>query len=639
MNLTETKLDFDSIKKQLIEHFKDNPSGDFTDWDFEGSNLNAIMDLLAYNTHFNAVTAHMAVNESFIDSAQLRSSVVSAAKLLGYVPKSSTAATIRLLGSFTLKNNKNDQPNIVKIPHGTRFTTTFENDTRTFVTFSRYINDNIVEWDTTRQLYIIPKDNPIIAYEGSIETETYKTVRGGRYVIPAKNVDISKINVVVEYDNKPVVYTRYENVTDILDGHTYMINENSSGFYEITLNDNMSSDELSTPTVYGGTMTIEYLKTRGEDGNGVNGANFSVTFPASSIKSNDFYISSGKYIAVVPGDRSAGGSDKEEIERIKANAVESFRAQNRAVTASDYRSLILKNFPMIQSVSVWGGEDNTPPEYGKIFIAAKQYDAASDAGQMLVQLSPTDRQQIIRFLNDKKVLTLTPVIVDAEQMNLVLDILVKYDPRITPFDNFELENYIREKVVHYHNLTDLNTFGAEFKYSSFLHLVDASNVAITNSYVRVYLKQTMSISGDTTAIRRNSITRLDYGAPLDVVDGKCIVHHSTNFPWLIHGRTVTIKDEPSDRTGYRDVYLYIDDGRGNNNMIKNKKIGVIDLANGILTMENLRSDKNLNLSITLNPASNDILSTHNKLLSIDEVSTTIKAFPISSIQEGFNKVR
>ena len=594
--LQVSELDFNQIKTNLIDYFKNKETG-FTDWDFEGSNLNTVIDLLAYNTHYNAMLAHMAVNESFIDSAQLRSSIVSAAKLLGYVPRSRSSATINCnisnlnLGSFS--------NNVFSFERGQEFVTTFNNRSYIFT----LINSS---GTLTRN-----NDN---SYSGNIllNQGKLKEIRfiangydnGASYEIPDESVDIGTLRVFVQEDISSTTQTTFLQYKDIsqVDSTSpiYFINENSSGRYELTFGNGVFGKKL----LPGNIIIIDYLISDGIEGNGIN-SNLT-----SSITLN------GNFINVVcnPTNRSSGGGEKENADTLKTNAITGFTTQNRAVTADDYRNLIIKNFPNINSISVWGGEDNTPPAYGKVFISANEKSGDDN----ISELSPHSKDSILSYLRTKKVLSILPEIIDPEYCNIVLDIFVKYNPNISRLTSNEIQNQIRIFIEDYNN-NSLNAFDSIFRHSQFVRNIDTSVPSILNSLVRVYLSQSIQLTSNLTGPYI-----LKFGATCALDDNKAIISViQSNGVWTINDENVYLGDEASPLLGVRTIFTYTL-LNGVQNKIQN--VGSFDLTNGVMTLNRLFSDQPVNLDIIVNSLSNDIVSKRNTLLNIDFDNTTVNVF-------------
>jgi hypothetical protein len=522
--LNVSELDFAQIKANLIDYFK-NSETEFTDWDFEGSNLNNIVDLLAYNTHYNAMLAHVAVNESFIDSAQLRSSVVSAAKLLGYIPRSFSAARVDIVGTIGATA---DSASTYIVPRGTRLTTTYNSDNYSFV-----ILDDVTKLQKTTvgesHYYTVTEEEPLIGYEGRLVTATFEANAADtaqRYELGDEDVDISTLRVLV-----------------------YPTGAKSEG----------------TATRYNQFSTIDV--------------------------------------------------DEETVTNLKNNAINSFTTQDRAVTADDYKNLITSNFAFVQSVSAWGGEDNDPPTYGTAFISAKPNSSYTDE-----VITESDKASILDFLKSKKILAITPQIVDPEYANIVLDILIKYNPSISSLSASELATEIKNNVVTPFAETDINGFDTIFRHSLFQKKVDTHLGSIMNSLVRVFLSKKITIPADGSI----SDFTVKFGNSLTPDDGKVLNTILTNPVHTIAGKQIYIKDEPGADQFVRNVYTCIIEN-GVTKRISN--IGEINLETGVMELSDLFADTTTEITFIANTESNDIVGKRNLLLNIDTNNSNISAFP------------
>lgn len=596
--LQVSELDFNQIKANLIDYFRNKETG-FTDWDFEGSNLNTIIDVLAYNTHYNAMLAHMAVNESFIDSAQLRSSVVSAAKLLGYVPRSRSAAKINCSVSGLVLNDVTS--NRVYINRGDTLTTNFNSKNYVFTILD---SGMILERNTENNTF----SGEIQAYQGSLKTLRFLANgfdSGATYEIPDESIDVQSLIVRVKQSDssdESSLFLKYSDISNVTnESQIYFLNENSSGRYELTFGNGVFGKKLNPNNI----IEIEYLVTDGADGNGVRG-NLTMSLYIQELDALRSIVFSSV-------NRSNGGSDKETIDLLKANALSSFSTQNRAVTADDYRNLLISNFPYLNSVSIWGGEDNIPPAYGKVFVSAnKKYN------QTITNLDDTEKSSILDYLKSKKVLSIIPELVDPQYCNIVLDIFCKYNPNISQLKASEIEQIIKAYVEQY-NTNLLNSFDNIFRHSQFVRGVDTSFNAILNSLVRVYLSQKITIP--TTP---NNVFTLNFGAPCALDDGIAIISSiNSNGSWTINDERVYIADEASTIANVRNIFQY---NIENGTQKKIRDIGSFDLSSGIMTLNRLFSDNEFDLTIVVNSISNDIVGKRNQLLNIDMVNTNINVF-------------
>jgi hypothetical protein len=613
--LKVSELDFEAIKENIIDYFKSSGS-EFTDWDFESSNLNNLIDVLAYNTHYNAVTAHMAVNESFIDSAQLRSSIVSAAKLLGYVPRSYSAPIAILDGVFEVEPAA---PEEYVIPKGSIFSTQYEGSSYSFV-----VLDDIIRLVKTSNggnfYYETTEDSPIIVREGSLVTRTFSVDAsddGARYEIIDENVDINTLSVRVypttnKSEGSAVVFNRYINIGEVnKDSSVYFVSENSFGRYEIYFGNGIFGKKLTS----GQTIELEYLTTRGQEANGLNSS-----FIISSINDNSNPIIREASLGLNQqnGGKVFGGSNKESNNELKINAINSFATQNRAVTADDYRSLIVSKFGYIQSASVWGGEDNIPPEYGKIFIALDQFTD----GDEYQKLSDSNKAEILDYLQSKKILALQPKIVDAKYINIVLDVLFKYDTNVTSLVTNEMQSAIENSVIIPYNNNFLNKFDTIFRHSQFVGAVDNYSRAVLNTHVRVYIQQSIDIPDDSS---QTSFT-LEFGVPLTTDDNKVLVDVTSNKAWTENGEKLFLADEVNPDSS-RERLLYIFKILPDNTTQKIRNVGNINLETGIMKLRSIFSDEPIKLKILVHPLSNDVVGNRNFLLRIDKSSSRVIANP------------
>ena len=616
--LNVSELDFAQIKANLIDYFK-NSETEFTDWDFEGSNLNNIVDLLAYNTHYNAMLAHVAVNESFIDSAQLRSSVVSAAKLLGYIPRSFSGARVDIVGTIGA-TAESDETYVV--PRGTRLTTVYDSEDYSFV-----ILDDVTTLKKTTvgesHFYTVGEEEPLIGYEGRLVTTTFEANAvdtGQRYELGDEDVDITSLRVLVyptaaKSEGTATRYNQFSSISADSESKIYFINENSSGRYELTFGNGIYGDKLDA----GNVIEVQYLVTRGAGGNDVN-----TSFSIAGDTSGNF-TPTGTSLSIMCGARSSGGSNKETVERLKSNAINSFTTQNRAVTSEDYKNLISSKFPFIQSVSAWGGEDNDPPIFGSALVSVKPNSSYTES-----VVTEADKAAILDFLKSKKVLAITPQIVDPEFADIVVDVLVKYNPSISSLSASEIALDIKNNVTVPFAETELNAFDTIFRHSLFQRKVDNHLNSIMNSLVRVFLSKKITVPAD----RSISDFTVKFGAPLAPDDGKTLINIRTTPIHTLGGEPIYIKDEPGTDAFVRNVFTCtITEG-----VVKRiDNIGEINLETGVMDLSNLFADVDTEICFIANPRSNDIVGKRNLLLNIDLDNSTFSAFPDEIARGGSSR--
>lgn len=625
LNITE--LDYQTIKKNLIDYFKEvtdsNGNLIYQDYDFNGSALNTLMGILAYNTHYNAMVAHMAVNETFIDSAQLRSSVVSSAKLLGYVPNSYTSALTDVSLSIPCKTTDPNLPATIFLDKNTLFSNAWQGRLYyyTFVD-GVTLNKDGNYYKTLSNVKIV---------EGQRVTKKYQVNSSydyEKYIIDDENININSLIVRV-YENannnsSVKVFSRYSDTSKIdPNSSLYYLSENTLGRYEITFGNDIISKKLKPLNV----IEVEYIVTNGSSANGSPG-------PFLLVSSNQAIqnYTSGT-MTVTPVNITSGGSERESIESVRRNATSVFVTQNRAVTAEDYRSIIQRDAPNIKSVSVWGGEDNIPPQYGKVFISVNK-----DNNSQGIQLNSSEKETIHTILRGKKVLSITPEIVDVEYVNIVLDVLYKYNSNILNITENTLNDQIRTNVIEEYN-SRLNEFGKIFRYSEFTKSIDTYSPAIINSHVRVYLSKTIDI--DPSAYT-NKIVK--YGAHLTVDDDHTIIGYvvsaipsnvNSSDQWTYNGQRVYLADKAhSTNSDIRILYTYVISSDGSTRQTLNPNVGTLTLSTGVLQLSQRDiSDDPFRLTLDLIPNSNDIVSRRNQIITLDSSRCSIQGY-VDEIEVG-----
>jgi hypothetical protein len=352
--MSVSELDFDTIKTNLKTFLKGQT--EFADYDFEGSGLSVLIDLLAYNTHYNGIYTNLAVNEMFLDSASKRASVVSLSKMLGYTPRSAVCARAVVNATISAPSSS---PSVATLSAQQPFTTSIDGTSYTF-----YNLEDVTVSRSTGGNYIFPN---LTIVEGTPLSFKYTVATGVRYIIPNANIDVSTLSVQVQESSTSDIYetfTRAEDLTSVTDTtKVYFLKEIDDGLYEITFGDGV----LGTALTAGNVVTINYFVSSLEAPNSAN----IFTYNGVSVL--------GSNLSVVTVDAASNGSASEDLTSIKFNAPRLFAAQNRAVTPDDYKALIYSKFPAAQTVSVWGGEDNNPPVYGKTYICIKPKDATAIA--------------------------------------------------------------------------------------------------------------------------------------------------------------------------------------------------------------------------------------------------------------------
>lgn len=595
-----TELDFDKIKQSMVDYFKASPT--YADWNFEGSGLSVLMDVLAYNTHYNAMLAHLSLNETFLDSSQIRANVVGHAKLLGYVPRSALASTAVL--DFTVSPVGTPAPSIT-IDRGFRFQTVVATNTYTFVNLSPV---TALYNSTTGEYHfayddVTEKDYRIYAKQGILKRMLYRvdsTVTNQKFVIPDENVDTTTLRVRIKSNENTSDYAIYTRFTDLAtvtsSSQIYFLQENAQGLYEVYFGDN----NFGVKPIDNSIVEIEYVYT---DGTGANGA---TTFKALDSLSGAT-IPSNISVTLDDNDdlvRSYGGAARETTESIRYNAPLTFITQNRAVTADDYRAIILREVGNIQSITVWGGENAETPTWGKVYICIKPTGSAT--------LSASEKSAVVDLVKKKNVVSITPVMVDPEYTYLSLDVFFKYNPNLTDSPLSTLVSSVRNTITAF-NDDNLDRFDGVFRSSQLLRNVDATDPSILNSTLRVYMYKDV----DATVGASNYFD-LKFTSPIAIGTGTRPVLTSTGF--YINGVEHFFSDAPINGSSNRQVFLYKNVG---DEQVKVANSGTIYTTEGRVILNNFIPDNNTTIRITVEPDSMDLAPKRNQLLSIDPLSVTV----------------
>ena len=473
MSLIKTsELDFDTIKSNLKNYLKSK--SEFADYDFEASGLSNILDVLAYNTHVNGLTANVGLNESFLTSAQLRSSVVSHAESLGYYSRSKTGATALVTVSASAPS---ESASTVSIPENTTFTAAIEDVNYTFYTTEALaaINDGSGNFSFKNS----SNSSNIRIKEGTIKNKTFivgNISDDQVFVIPDKNIDTATVKVFVYDSTTGSSFTEYSNITNTVRINTnstvYIIREVPNGYYELTFSD---GNVLGQSPVAGNKIVVQYLSVKGADANGAS------VFTAD----NDVRIGNGDYtLTVTTLSKSAGGDEKESISSIKANAPITFASQQRLVTAEDYKALITQRYSSyIDDVIAWGGADNVPPIYGRVYVSLKFKDAIDD------DTKNTVKDSIRSQLGDNlAIMSIDTVFTDPVNTYLECTTRFNFDPDLSG-DTVETIQSTVQTTINQYFADNLTAFNAVFRRSLLLAAVDNISPAILNSRMDVKVQQ------------------------------------------------------------------------------------------------------------------------------------------------------
>ena len=587
-NLNVTELDFEQIKQNLKNFMKSQSQ--FQDYDFDGSGLSVLLDILAYNTHYNAMLAHFALNESFLDSAQIRGNVVSRAGLLGYIPRSvlSPRAKVTVVIDVSAATNTN-LPTSLVLERGTRFKTIVDGVTYTFST----LNSNTAILDTEGTAKTFTFSNIEVA-QGIIRSLSYRVdndIENQKFQISDKDADTSSLRVRVQENQGSTSFDSYQQFTTLQevgsDSQVYHLQENSSGFYQIFFGDGI----IGKKPVNDNIVTLDYLITDGVAANGATSFELISGFPTLT----------NYQTTVTTVNNASGGTEAETTESIRFNAPITFQAQDRAVTAQDYSAIIQRNFANIESISTWGGEDQIIPEVGKAYISIKPL--IGDA------LTEAEKTSVKNILISKNIVSITPEIIDPEFTNIELDALFKYNPSLTSRSQPALESLVKDTILDY-NFNQLNKFDGVFRHSELLGLIDNSDPAITSSTLRPHMFKTITPS---TVKAKNNFT-------LTFI-GQFFLQAGTDFnlsssAFKIGGVDHFFGDIPIlNSTDTRTVVVYKVVNSVNTIVVPDA--GLINATTGIITLNNFNPDDTTDIRVTITPKSLDLAPKRNQIIDIE----------------------
>jgi hypothetical protein len=525
--LRVTELDFDTIKLNLRTFL--NQQSAFTDYDFQGSGLSVLLDILAYNTHYNAYYLNMVANESFLDTALLRDSVISHSKTLGYIPHSTRASTsiINLLATSATST-----VGTTTIPAGFSFLSNqIDSKTYNFVV----LNDTIVTKANNSYYFenLNISEGQLITYDF---TQNQTTNPKQIFTLQDSNIDTTTIKVRVSPSPSSSDSSVYTLVTDILDitstSEVYFLQEGRSGKYEIYFGNDVVGKKLPD----GAVVSVTYLLTNGDAANKAN------NFIATATLTDSLGESLSNF-TITPVSAASGGAERESVDNIKFGSAAQFSTQNRLITTKDYESYLFKNYPSIDSLSVWGGEDEIPKSFGKIFISLKP--------KVNYYISEAEKQRIITdIISPKSIVSVETVIRDPEFLYLQITNFVKYDKKKTTQTSESIKNSIRNAILLY-NQTNLNKFGSTFVLSKLQDSIDGVDLnAIIGSESILKLQKrfepdlTKSASytiNFNAELNRGTITDGISSTPFNVFDATGVQ------------RTVLIEEIPQSFTGITSI--------------------------------------------------------------------------------------
>ena len=599
--INATDLDFEEIGDNIKTYLKGQEK--FKDYDFEGSNMSVLIDMLAYAGHIGGLNTNLAASEMFLDSAQLRKNVVSRAKDLGFTPASERASAAQIELKLTNIANANGTiptANDMTLNRGHNFSTTFDGVSYNFVNASS----------------VVPiRDNQVFTYalvdiiQGQYVTDSFvfdNQIKNAKFVLSNARVDKSRLEISVNSNGSVSKYSLSTEVSTITSStRVFYAQENEEGFLEIYFGDGVLGNGLNDGDVINATyIAVDDIHADG----------------AKIFTSTDT-INGFSNATITTLTIAGGGAEKESIESIKFKSTKFYTSQNRLVTLNDYKAKVQEYYPNADAVAVWGGEDNDPPEYGKVFITLKPQN--SD------YLSTVEKNQVQNKLNQLNMLTVRPVIVDAEIVKILLTTVFKYNEADTTLSKGELETIVRNGIVSFDN-TNLNNFDSIFRHSNLAKAIDETNVAILSNVTNVRLQKRKHLKISLTE-GFNVIFGNGFYHPHDG-HNKAAGGILTSTGFKVEGDTV-------------NTYFFDDDGSGNvrrysldsgTRVFADQSAGTIDYASGKISIDAIKFTSTVNsdtsIDFTVIPSSGDVVAIRGSLvdISIDDIRVSGEVDTISS---------
>ena len=597
-----TNLDFDQIKTSIKDYLRAN--SDFSDFDFEGSNFSVLIDTLAYNTYITAFNSNMIVNESFLDSATLRENVVSLAGNIGYTPRSRTAANAQVTIEFAIT----DDTSAVTLQPGIVCAGDVDNQTFTFA-ITEPISANVVNGKVKFENINIFQGNYLekeFIFDGSLDQ---------RFILEEPFIDTSKIVVKVKAESSEGDGTEYNLVNDIINvdssSKIFLIREIQDEKYELKFGDGFFGKKLGTDVGQDGNkITVRYITTDGEDGNGAQRFVFSGEVTKSD-GTNQTLVNFDSDVTVTTISKAQNGGNIESIDSVKYFSPITYSSQNRAVTARDYEAIIKKVYPNTESVSVIGGEELDPPEFGTVAISIKPKN-----GDLVSDFS---KNQILSRLKQYTISGINQKIIDLKILYIEIESNIYYNTSLTSTAD-SLKSEIVNTLTKYSNSINLNKFGGRLKYSKLLKVIDDTNQSITSNITKIRMRRNLQVSIDQFAQYE-----LCYGNRF-YVDPNGFNIKSTGFSVLGQNGTLYLSDIPNTdkKTGVLQIIKILDD-----NTIQRvvSSAGSIDYVKGEVNIStiNIQSTVSPNnvIEIQAFPESNDVVGLKDLYVSLDISNSSI----------------
>ena len=613
-------LDFDQVKTSLKEYLQANSN--FTDYNFEGSNLSSVLDVLAYNTYITSYNANMVANEVFIDSATLRENVVALARNIGYLPRSRTAAKATI-SFFVDCESINPTPASLTLKKGPVAASSSAFGNASFV-FS--ILDDI----TVPVLDGIATFDEIAIYEGTLLTSTFTYSSNNvnqRFILPNTGIDTTLIGVTIKTNESSTAETKYsyqDSLFDIKsDSKVYYLQEVEDERYELFFGDGVFGKKLEE----GNFITANYIVNNGDAGNGISNFAFSGKL-IYNRNASDYTITSGVSL-LTSGSKSSGGETIESVESVKKFAPRVYASQNRAVSANDYETLIpAKIYPETESISVFGGEDLVPPQYGKVFISIKPR-----SGDFLPNLT---KENIRMKLKKYAVAGIVTEILDLKYLYIEAHSKVYYNSNLVPSSAY-IGTVVQTNAQKYAESTELNRYGARFKYSKFLNIIDQSQEGITSNITTIDMRRDMRAVLNTFAEYSIGFGNLFHIKNMDGYNIK-----TSAFRVVGINDPVYLGDIPDTNRETGNLFLFtVPSVNSTSPTIVRRNVGTIDYIKGVVTISPINiisgkiKDGQTIVEIQATPHSNDVIGLQDLYLQLDITNSTFETV-VDEVSSGLD---
>jgi len=615
-----SNLDFDEVKTTLKDYLKSN--SEFTDYDFEGSNLSTILDVLAYNTYITSYNANMITNEVFIDTATLRENVISLARNIGYVPRPRQAARATVT-FFVNTEGITPSPASLTLKKGPVAASSSPFGGQSFV-FS------ILADITVPVLNGIAEFNDIEVFEGTLLTQTFtysSRVPNQKFVIPNIGVDTDLMTVSVRPNEASTTETKYSSQNSLFDvkseSKVYYLQEIEDERYQIFFGDGIFGKALED----GNFITIDYITSSGDSANGLNSFNFSGRIQYTR-NAQSYTISSGISL-MTTGISASGGETIESVESVRKFAPRIYSSQNRAVTSNDYESLIPSRiYPETESISVFGGEDLIPPQFGKVFISIKP-----KTGDFLPNLI---KEQIKLKLKKYAVAGIVPEILDLKYLYIEVNSKIYYNSNLAPSAAY-VSSVVQTNSTKYAESSEMNKYGARFKYSKFLNIIDQSNESITSNITTIYIRRDIR-----AVLNAFAEYQIGFGNEFHIKSMSGYNIKSSAFRVAGVMDDVYISDIPNTNRITGSLFFFtVPSEASQSPTIIRRNVGTINYKEGIITINpvNIQSgmikDGQTVIEISACPMSNDVIGLQDLYLQLDINNSTFETV-VDEISSGLD---